>query len=96
MNICLTKTNKIICCKCFSINVTVVPVVSVFVFAPTTEAEIVAITLILCPLYPLPKSIANVLPVGDPPSVKSPLVDKDMTSPTAPVPPEPVVIIETV
>jgi hypothetical protein len=25
-------------------------VVSVFVFAPTTEAEIVAITLILCPL----------------------------------------------
>ena len=44
--------------------VTVVPVVSVFVFAPTTEAEIVAITLILCPLYPLPKSIANVLPVG--------------------------------
>ena len=75
--------------------VTVVPGVSVFVFAPTTEEEIVAETLILCPLYPLPRLIANVLPVGDPPSVKSLAVDNDMTSPTAPVLPEPVVIIET-
>ena len=66
----------------------------VFVFAPTTEEEIVVITLILCPLYPLPRLIANVLPVGEPPSVKSLPVDNDMISPTAPVPPEPVVIIE--
>ena len=76
--------------------VIVVPVVAVFVFAPTTDAEIVAITFILCPLYPLPKLNANVLPVGEPPSVKSLPVDGDIISPTAPVPPEPTVIIEIV
>ena len=46
-------------------------------------------------MYPLPKSIANVLPVGDPPRVKSSLVESVITSPAAPVAPEPVVIIET-
>ena len=50
----------------------------------------------MCPLYPLPKSMSNVLPVGDPASVKSLPVDKDITSPTAPVPPEPTVIIDSV
>ena len=49
--------------------VNVLPVVEVFVFAPTTEAEIVARTLTLLPLNVLPKSIAKVLPVGEPPSV---------------------------
>ena len=69
--------------------------VVVFDFEPATEAEIVARILILWPLYPLPKSIVNVLPVGDPPSVKSSLVESVRTSPAEPVPPEPVVIIET-
>ena len=79
-----------------SVAITVVaPVFEVFVFALTTDAEIVAITFTLCPLYPLPKLIAKVLPVGDPPRVKSPLVERSITSPTAPVPPDPVVIIET-
>jgi len=43
--------------------------VLVFVFAPTTDADIVAKTLILLPLNVLPKSIAKVLPVGEPPRV---------------------------
>ena len=47
----------------------VVLVVSVFVFAPTTDAEIVATILILLPLNVLPKSIAKVFPVGEPPRV---------------------------
>ena len=78
-----------------SVSTVWVPAVSVFDFAPTTEAEIVARILILCPLYPLPKSIVNVLPVGDPPRVKSSAVESEITSPAAPVEPEPVVIIET-
>ena len=43
--------------------------VLVFVFALTTDEEIVARILILLPLNVLPKSIAKVLPVGDPPRV---------------------------
>ena len=71
-------------------------VFAVFVFDPATEAEIVARIFNLCPFQPLPKSIATVLPVGEPPSVKSPALPKVTTSPTAPVPPEPVDITETV
>ena len=47
-------------------------------------------------MYPLPKSTVKVLPVGEPASVKSLPVDKDMTSPAAPVAPEPVVMIVSV
>ena len=53
---------------CVSI-VTVSLVVFVFVFALTTEAEMVARTFNLLPLNVLPKSIAKVLPVGEPPRV---------------------------
>ena len=48
---------------CVSI-VFVVSALFVFVFAPTTEAEIVARTLILLALNVLPKSIVSVFPLG--------------------------------
>ena len=46
-----------------------VATVFVFVFAPATAVETVARILILLPLNVLPKSIAKVFPVGEPPSV---------------------------
>jgi len=47
-------------------------------------------------LYPLPKSTVKVLPVGEPASVKSLPVDRDITSPAAPVLPEPLAQIDRV
>ena len=72
----------------------------VFVLEGATALETVAKILTLCPLKLAPKSRVNVLPVGEPDNVKiaSPswlLPDKFKTSPTEPVPPEPVDIIVT-
>ena len=78
---------------------TVESVFAVFVFAPATVLLTVAVILTLCPEKFAPKSKVAVLPVGEPPNVKIaslswllPVVFK--VSPTAPVLPAPVVIID--
>ena len=72
----------------------------VLVFESATVLLTVAKILILCPAKLAPKSKFKVLPVGEPVklNIVSPswlLPDKLKVSPTAPVPPEPVVIIDT-
>ena len=69
--VCTSAFPKLICVKPDNAAVLTVVVVSVFVFvfALTTDPEIGARTLILLPLNVLPKSIAKVLPVGEPPRV---------------------------
>jgi len=76
---------------------TVEPLFKAFVFEPATVLTIVAKIFNLCPWKLAPKSTVSVLPVGEPPNVKieSPswlFPPKFNTSPTAPVPPAPVVI----
>ena len=71
-----------------------------FVFEPATERLIVPKILTLCPAKSVPKFNVKVLPVGEPAKVnivcaKWLLPVKLNTSPTEPVLPPPVVIIET-
>ena len=73
---------------------------NVFVLESAIVLVTVAKIFILCPAKLAPKSRFKVLPVGEPVklNIVSPswlLPVKFNVSPTAPVPPEPVVIIET-
>ena len=90
-----------LCISFWSVTATGVAVVNVFDFESALVLSTVTSIFTLWPLKFAPKSKVNCLPVGDPPkaNIGSPswlLPDKLKTSPTEPVPPEPVVIMVTV
>ena len=92
----ITPLSIIDCDDMFSVD----PVFKVFVLEPATALLIVAVIFTLWPAKLAPKSSVNVLPVGDPPNVNIAepswlLPEVFKLSPTLPVLPEPVVIIDT-